>query len=367
VNRQPLILAPVDDVNAILMRCALQILGGDALHSPSAWHAELSATSVSIDASQPLCAEGGLAGREISAVWNRRRRPLQQIPGAHVADADFLRHEWQLFHENIFALQAELSPCLWVNPPAAARDAENKLLQLKLARSLGLNIPPTLVSNDPAAIHEFIRRHGRVVYKAFLPHTWQDTASGRLYNVSVPVLEPGAVIDDATLRLCPGIYQKYVEKRADLRVTMIGVHVFAVRIQRDDGEAFVDWRPRTGMSDCIARPCSLPQTLSDRLTALMRALGIVYGAVDLVEDDDGELHFLEVNQSGQFLFVEDWAPELPLLGAFASMLANGRVDYSLDAAARVRVADCARRDLYLDWATVHKRQETVAGFSATPE
>lgn len=350
MKRQPLILAPLDDINAILMRCALDMLGVNCLHSASAWHSDLAAGSVKIDSVAPLHASGGLASSEISAVWNRRRRPHTQLPGCHPADAEFLRGEWQLFHENVFALQAELSPCLWVNPPAAARDTENKLLQLKQARALGLSIPPTLVSNDPQAIHQFIRKHDRVVYKAFIPHTWKESSSGRLYNVSVPVLDPATVVDDAALRLCPGIFQKFIEKRADLRVIVIGAQIFAVRIQRDDGEAFIDWRPRTGMSDCIAKACALPAAMIDRLQALMRALGIVYGAIDLVEDHAGALHFLEVNQTGQFLFVEGWAPQLPLLGAFACMLAQGRVDYSLHAARPIKAADCYRHDHYLEWA-----------------
>lgn len=366
MNRQPLILAAFEDINAVLMKCALQQLGVEALHSPSGWHEDLPPDSIEIDASEPLRARGGLASANISAVWNRRRRAVQQVPGCHPADAEFLRREWQLFHENVFALQAELSPCLWANAPAPARDAENKLLQLKCARAHGLSIPPTLVSNDPTAIAAFIARHQRVVYKAFMPHTWKD-AAGRIFNVSVPVLEPDTVVDDAGLRLCPGIYQKFIEKRADLRVTVIGAQMFAVRIQRDDGKAFIDWRPRTGMDDCIALPCSLPQATVDRLQALMQSLGIVYGAIDLVEDHDGGLHFLEVNQGGQFLFVQEWAPELPLLGAFACMLAQGRVDYTLSDAARVDMAECRRHDIYLQWSEQYAADQGVESWMVTAE
>jgi len=349
MKRHPLIFAAADDPNAIVMRCALQQIGSDAVHSPHAWHPGLDPTSIEIAADTPLQAQGGLAGTQISAVWNRRRRPLQRMPGCHPDDFAFVRDEWQLLHDNVFVLQRQLSPCLWVNPPAGARDAENKLLQLQHARALGLNIPATLVSNDPAAIRRFVGKQRSVIYKSFMPHTWQD-AGGRLYNVSVPLLDPDTLPDDAALRLCPGIYQAFVDKRADLRVVIVGDHLFATRIQRDDGSAFVDWRPRTYLNDCVARSCTLPQPVIDRLQTLMRALGIVYGAVDLVEDRHSNLHFLEVNQSGQFGFVEEWAPELPILGAFASMLAQGRVDYSLADAARVRLADCRTHDLYLAWA-----------------
>src|SRR3546814_9540578 len=50
---------------------------------------------------------------------------------------------------------------------------------------------------------------------------------------------------------------------------------------------------------------------------------------DLI-DGKGEAHFLEVNQAGQFLFVEEMAPQLPLLQAMCAMLAQGRTDYRLE-------------------------------------
>src|SRR3546814_19765329 len=62
----------------------------------------------------------------------------------------------------------------------------------------------------------------------------------------------------------------------------------------------------------------------------MRELGIVFGCFDLAIDGKGEAHFLEVNQAGQFLFVEEMAPQLPLLQAMFAMLAQGRTDYRLE-------------------------------------
>ena len=60
--------------------------------------------------------------------------------------------------------------------------------------------------------------------------------------------------------------------------------------------------------------------------ALMQRLGLAYAAIDLVVTPDDELYFLELNESGQFLFVESHT-ELPITDALATMLAAGSVEF----------------------------------------
>lgn len=64
--------------------------------------------------------------------------------------------------------------------------------------------------------------------------------------------------------------------------------------------------------------------LESALLALMEQAGLTYGCLDLVVDRFGVIHFLEVNSSGQFLYIEQLVPELRTLASFASLLANGQ-------------------------------------------
>jgi hypothetical protein len=67
-------------------------------------------------------------------------------------------------------------------------------------------------------------------------------------------------------------------------------------------------------------------------------LNLCYGAIDLVEDLDGNFWFLEVNQVGQFLFVEQLLPQLTLLQSLCAMLVEGRSDYDPDTCRGVSLA-----------------------------
>ena len=54
----------------------------------------------------------------------------------------------------------------------------------------------------------------------------------------------------------------------------------------------------------------------------MAKLGIVFGCFDFVVTPEGEFIFLEVNESGDFLWMEECAPEYNILSRFAAWLAQ---------------------------------------------
>lgn len=347
---RPLILSSLQhDIHAAAVRWALRADGIDALWSGSLADPALAPMSLHCDSERGLRMDGALDAAGIGAVWYRRPRDPEQFPRAHPGDAPFLRGEWGRFLRNVHALADEGGARLWVNRPAAAATAENKLVQLRAAHRCGLRFPATLVSHDPAEIRRFVRAHGRVVYKPFLTHTWQDAESGRMFSTYARIVEPAMLEDDASLLQCPGIYQAYVDKRCDLRVTAIGERFFAARLRSQHSDGFVDWRVRQAVQGLQAEPGELSAADEGKLRALMRELGLAFGCIDLAVDGDGQAHFLEVNQAGQFLFVEHLVPQLPLLRAMSAMLAQGRPDYSLDAAAPAAYADYLASEEHARW------------------
>lgn len=211
---------------------------------------------------------------------------------------------------------------LWVNPLDAALREHCKPTQLVMAQRCGFVIPPTLVSNDPEEILAFAERfEGRVVYKSF--------------NALVPtsLLEASMLDDREALRWTPGIYQPLLEKDHELRVTIVGRRIFATRINsQETARGKVDWReaqwqPRGLRSDLSFSRCKLPDGTRRACLRLMKALALVYGAVDLIVTPEGQYVFLEINPFGQFLWV-DHEVGYPLLDAMAEMLIQGRSDYT---------------------------------------
>jgi glutathione synthase/RimK-type ligase-like ATP-grasp enzyme len=58
---------------------------------------------------------------------------------------------------------------------------------------------------------------------------------------------------------------------------------------------------------------------------VVEALGLTFGAIDLILTPDGEYVFLEVNINGQWAYLEDMLA-LPISDAIAELLIGGMAD-----------------------------------------
>lgn len=276
-----------------------------------------------------------LDGRPFDVVWYRRAIPPTLPRGMHPGDRPVAQRECDDFVAGMWRLIAP--DAFWVNPLDARARANLKLVQLAEARAAGLEIPRTLSSNDPARIRAFLDElGGSGVYKAFYPVQWED--GDRLAVLLTSELRSDSLPDDAVLRLTPGIYQPRIEKRHELRVTVIGEHLVTARLLSQSHDATrLDWRARS--ADLEVEPDRLPPAVQRGVRALMRRLGLVFGCLDFIVTPDGRHVFLEVNPMGQFLWLEHKHPELRVLGPFCDLLlSRGRADHVPQCAA-LRHAD----------------------------
>jgi len=217
----------------------------------------------------------------------------------------------------------------WVNDPRARDRAEQKPLQHAIAIAAGFDTPDTLYSNDAVAVRRFVREHGgRAVFKNFSP-------------TSTAVITETHLDDDERIALAPAIYQELVPKAYELRVTVIGHRVFAAKLHsQSSAKGQLDWR-RAGDA-IVAEATALPPGIEAMCLDLVARLGLVFGCIDLIVTPDGRHVFLEINQMGQFLFIERWTG-LPLLDAFAELLLQRRADYEWPSPrAAVHYADVMR-------------------------
>lgn len=325
------LIASLDqDAHATVVAHAMRQCG----HSASLWYGDFypgsqtHSTYIADDCDFVWHARGdGIRGGDIDAgfdaVWARRIQAPQRGENVHPEDAEFVDRELLQYHSAIWnAIEPD---AFWVNPLTAIRPSESKLNQLRLAHAVGLPVPPTLVSNDPDDIRAFLARHaaGGAMYKGFFPASWTDEDGRRLAlptrEVRLEDLPP-----DAMLQSAPGIFQARVDKAYEIRLTMFGDYPLAARIDTGDHEAGAeDWRnmhiTRVPMS-----PYTMPETVLEMVRLFMRRIGIVFGCFDFIVTPAGDHVFLEVNQAGQWLWVEQKLPEMPMLATFCAFLAGGR-------------------------------------------
>lgn len=250
-----------------------------------------------------------LTSENVRSIWWRR-------PSRHRIDEQVIDAGARKFAENE-ATHAFDTLVYWrgnylvVNPVDKELVANRKTIQLAIAAKLGLKVPKTLVTNsasDAVAFADSV--DDGAIYKT-LTAPISVFGETRRFSKSLGSMTP-------TISLAPVIFQEEIKKRRDIRVTIIGKSIFAswIEVRNPIGHQFPDWRLDVTAK---AHKTELPNDIVTKLWNLMSELGLVYGAVDLIEDVNGEFYFLEVNPSGQFLFNEvDTGEDLAL--AFARML-----------------------------------------------
>ena len=253
---------------------------------------------------------------DVAALWYRK--PVPPAPPKPVTDEEAARV--------VAAETAEFLASLWslpvprrINDPAANERAARKLPQLALAARLGLRIPRSIVTNDPAEARAFVAGlPAAAACKSLKAYGYRDEAGERfIFARRVEPAEFAAAAE--TVALCPTLLQEYVEKDHELRVTIIGARTFCCRIDSQSAaEATTDWR----RADPFALPhriVPLDPTVERALRAMMEVHGLLYGSFDLIVTPAGEIVFLELNPNGQWLWVE-MMTEAPMAEAMADLL-----------------------------------------------
>lgn len=300
---------------------------------------------------------------QATTVWNRR--PSHSLdPGLlDPADLAFAERSLELLRRSVLSL---LSPdAFWVNPPQAV-EAGTKPLQLARAVEAGFRVPETLVTNDPEAIRGFLAEQGgRVVFKPLTLSLWRSGDEVRAPYTRV--VTEADLVDDDLLRAAPGIYQEPVAKTYEVRLTMMGHRPLAVRLRsQETAQGRLDWRRSYG--ELVMEPMEIPADVARRAVSFLESMGLVFGCLDLIVTPDGEWIFLENNQAGQFLFVEQEAG-VPMLDAFCELLIQARPDFAWDPdRPGVRLADVepAARERLRELGRRHTRQRDPAWQEAAP-
>lgn len=271
-------------------------------------------------------AELAFKGQHFDSVWLRRPGLPILSPNLHPADHQYVQRESEAFLRNINYLIGQ--DAFWVNPPQQRSIAELKIAQLKIAAECGFIIPPTLMSNHAADIRDFaMSHHGNVVFKTFYPTAWNsDSGRASLLTSKVPL---ESLENEFAVTSCPGIYQPLIEKAYEIRLTVMGEHFFAVKLySQERNKTATDWRGDFDR-EMQMEPIQVPAQITAKCCNVMSKLGIVFGCFDFIVTPEGQYVFLEVNEMGQFTWVEKRCPELKMLDAFAQLLVSGRKDFSL--------------------------------------
>lgn len=288
-------------------------------------HTEYRLTAASADGAITLADIWGRTHRfpdETRAVWHRK--PIDPAPPPGLAETDPETHAEALRiiaqeTAEFLAYPAASGLVPWVNNPTDNLRARRKFPQLRLAAELGLRVPRSLITNNPAQATEFHAEiGGRLLCKTMAAHGFRRGADS-FFLFSRKIDTAGFTRHAAQVALCPTLLQEYIEKDHELRVTIFGDKVFACRIDSQSvAAAGTDWRQADPFT-IPHRMVELDPTVTTALHRMLAHYNLRFGAFDLIVTPTGETVFLELNPNGQWLWME-LITGAPMAEAMADLL-----------------------------------------------
>lgn len=247
---------------------------------------------------------GHVASDEVKSVWYRRPNcfnlaindPIQKTY-AELELISFLDGLWTLIPKDVF----------WLSKPQALEHARKKIRQLELARTMGLQIPRTIISNNPNDVRAFYKScGGRIIFKAIY-HEFLNYGK-KAFNIPTTLVTPAHLAHLDLVRTLPAMFQECISKKYEIRITVVGKKVFPVKIDSQSNSlSVVDWRNPVCINDLKYSPMELPKEVSDICTEMLDKFGLSFGAFDFIMGLKNELYFLEVNPNGQWYWLEEKA------------------------------------------------------------
>jgi len=258
----------------------------------------------------------------LGAAWYRRPNyyghPKNQLRWL------MIKAEYTAAHNSLLGLVPHDA---WLSDPVHMRQADLKIPQLLAAARIGFEIPAGTITNDWNVVEKLPSEE--IIVK-FITRATVPTKQGGYKALPTRVLAKDNLPRHG--QSYPGLWQSFIPKKREWRITVVGDVVFSAAIYTSD-KARNDWRQRQFDEEHVTfKVEELPVKYQKLCVAYTKYYSLRYGAFDLVERPDGSIVFLEINAGGQFMWLEEKFG-LPISKAIADLLIRIAEDRSATAKA----------------------------------
>lgn len=245
----------------------------------------------------------------ISCVWFRAK----MLKTNHYAKEEdryrfFSEYQWYATYQGLQLLCDNI--CL--DTLSSLVIASRKLHQLQIAKKSNFHVPSYEIVTSKLFLRHMLKVHGSVIIKpigeANIPKIQASKVSqGKViydavmtHKLSYNDLDD---FDDEQFMQCPIFAQKYIEKKHEYRVVVVGDDVFPFSIDsQSTNYTKIDWR--LGNRTLAFTPCKLDDQIVKSIMTYMGLMKLNCGSFDLVHGVDDCIWFLECNPEGQWLWLD---------------------------------------------------------------
>jgi hypothetical protein len=269
----------------------------------------------------------------ITSVWYRREFQPNSLKIPLNDSRQFILSERSELQRDYIRCLWKSAEHRWIGSPLTTRDSENKLQQLIIAKQCELQIPDTLISNEPRRVRSFARKYPYIIIKPLSQFRWEYPQN--TFVTYAQRVEASSILElsDNNIMLCPTIYQNPISKKADIRVVAMGNSLFSFEINQTKSKE-IDYRTAWDNNNpdyaLKISAIEMPAIEQEKFLMMLRRLNINFASADFVIDHVGKWFFLDLNPSGQWLFLEESVPSSRLAARFCSYLLSGNAMSGFD-------------------------------------
>ena len=194
-----------------------------------------------------------------------------------------------------------------LNPPWTMSSNISKPYQAQLIKEAGFKIPPTCITSDKAALHQFRQRHPALIYKSI---SSVRSIVKELQQADQNMLDK--------IQYLPTQFQEKLNG-INIRVHVVGDTLFATKIETE----VTDYRyaGRENKSATLSS-FTLPKKIAESCFRLSKQLGLTLCGIDLFLNNDKEYYCFEVNPSPGYSYYQNNTGQ-DISGAIANWLYRG--------------------------------------------
>ena len=176
----------------------------------------------------------------------------------------------------------------------------NKLLVLKKALELNINIPETHIMTSAKEFRK--KEEKNVLITKSISNGTSMKISNKDYAAYTEIIEELPLLIKE--KFSPSLFQHKVVKKYEIRSFLLSGKFYSMAIfSQGDKQTSVDFRKYNHEKPNRLIPIILPGKLESKLLRLASHFGLKTGSFDIIKTMDNEYVFLEVNPGGQFEMV----------------------------------------------------------------
>jgi glutathione synthase/RimK-type ligase-like ATP-grasp enzyme len=223
---------------------------------------------------------------------------------------------------NGFLLNVDKSK--WINYPWVESQVEGKIFPLKIAKSIGLEIPEYIVSNNKNSIAEFCKSNKKYVIKmlsdvnfAIQNNETKDIPDYTSYQAPFTSdFEIEKILNKKTDATPMLIQEKIIGEYEWRSVVVSNNEVFSTKIHMSD--EFTDSRLGRRNNELVD---ILPHSINQMLCVLIKKLDLKFCTFDLIELNN-KFYLIDINPSGNWLWQEQEPLNLPISKSIVKNIIN---------------------------------------------